>query len=1549
MSIYTDYNAQQSADNSYFSVASVVARVSEYISDESSLVLLEEALKEYYIPAFTVDVTANIITVGIYPIYGEASTIQLSRTPGSEPIVSSGVPPVSASQEVGQYEKIAPLAEISPVSVDPSIHTDSVIKRPIGFDLQDENNTNWHSHYFNVEPIENLLISQCPVVSADQDSNILVENQTRLQVICDIIASKISDFDPEIRETLVNTYDSWESKVLKVQELLSTISAQQAQLLTIVDEDSIKENHLQKHPDATWTSNTNEFGSILTSIKDSLGGEKFLTFPETSEKPYEWWEYGTNSDIRSLVENPHNTYNDSYFSTSRLFQKQIGHHFGFEEKLLPNEATYEDYGVYSSTGQKATSFYISHYEALAYRKLLKEYIAANTSMALGKDSLTTAAVGEIDSNTLKSWYAEEIDALLLEKDSPGSALAWIQNFNEVLENMQKTLKLDISGGSSLLYHQCILKAMDELVDSGIDLAGYLGTENGDPGADTWLDLVGADYVQGTGKTGVFPNLSRQQRQDNEDGSDNHPEGQTLSDNRYIDYSILIRLLYSCNIDDLKLEFSAQEDGVIDFLVNQLLNGGDISTRSNASLFCVGDVVRNIGGLSCNPIVPDRDRSDYMSVPANSDGDMIIQDDRMAPLYFKGREDYLPRSTSSYGAPVNAESIMGVNWQKVNYDGSYQKASGWTSGGNKGSGYSSKYGPVYFHTVTETVLDDYHLETNREGLAKYDERRVYKGNGKSGFQINNFWSGNRHIMPLPDGTIEIKEAFKDWLNNNVANYNTQSDWFDPIQGISRDQGCHVVPTGVLTGALVWTYFWKDPTTGQYERMHADRLYRGSPYFVEATNQVLYTNEPLGFDTPAAPKHPMFKWGWSTGPSTYRGPLSWDYHEEFTAEPWSEGQNNSNREYEANGESNEDIWFLYKVGYGTVWPYTGGEWRMQEGSVGATARDATKYGENEPITDWIFPLEWMAMKYSASDDPGPGPTNTQYIPERYLSDAISAKTDLEEQKDFFLWKGGGLLRFWGILEGIWKRLYRRTHEILIDSLNEMCDGSVDYSIIDNLDETCAEYWVRSLDQIVEMIRDEELDLDQNLRVGYDGNVILVSPDYHNWTKWAQYSKRMEGQSAIDRYNAVLGKEYAIFKSKISDVPSIRVAPPNDVTGKGRQVQWTDLFPLEALRSQSNPNYTGGFGLPRQYIVAYPPSYVRDPLVFQEAEMKLESIRAKNVSTPYGTSREPASSRWIHSYNGFLRIANFLDNIKEPIETFTQFLEDLIVSDELKEVYQEGLVTSDDISKSGKILPLIAENFEKYRSDPNGIGRHWLSLKDNSLMKNILSPPNGDISPFNDAGDNHGYFLCCIGLNEDFVQWTLTNAPARKYFIDIDFVTDGWTEGSTTVDQSEFGIHMPTHSGGTPSLVRCAICLQGGSLYGAAQTNPTKALTVSELSNSMDGLHTWLHLVKGFNMDESTFVDDYAQIYSEFLQTNEEGHFPWAASDFQNDKAVGEVESIYNLSALLFPKNFFMQVIKPREFRKVIPVIVKVPKTSGMFQGNIKFKIFIQDLQANPNIWV
>ena len=80
--VYNHYPTMDS-ENSYYSVKSVLAKVSEAISDEGSLAALETELLKFYIPSFTLNISDNHVVINVYPRQGEEATITLSRQSGS--------------------------------------------------------------------------------------------------------------------------------------------------------------------------------------------------------------------------------------------------------------------------------------------------------------------------------------------------------------------------------------------------------------------------------------------------------------------------------------------------------------------------------------------------------------------------------------------------------------------------------------------------------------------------------------------------------------------------------------------------------------------------------------------------------------------------------------------------------------------------------------------------------------------------------------------------------------------------------------------------------------------------------------------------------------------------------------------------------------------------------------------------------------------------------------------------------------------------------------------------------------------------------------------------------------------------------------------------------------------------------------------------------------------------------------------------------------------------------------------------------------------------
>ena len=269
MSIYSEYTAISSAQNSYYSVASVVAKVSEYIPQESSLNELEELLKSYYIPAFTVDIDDNNLYISVYPLDGAVSYIQVPRVVNSVPVVLQSQPEISDTN-VGFTERIQP-AEIAPVKVDPSIHGDPVIKRPVAkIEMEQEDYTNHFYSVFGWQPIENLFITRFP--QDENDNSKVVEMKAGLGVMQDIIANQLNDLDPEAYQHIIDEYNSWLQKIQAVQEFLQLLTDQQESLKAIIDIPSIKNTFFNTNVQGKWGN----YENTPLSFMDADGVEQVI-------------------------------------------------------------------------------------------------------------------------------------------------------------------------------------------------------------------------------------------------------------------------------------------------------------------------------------------------------------------------------------------------------------------------------------------------------------------------------------------------------------------------------------------------------------------------------------------------------------------------------------------------------------------------------------------------------------------------------------------------------------------------------------------------------------------------------------------------------------------------------------------------------------------------------------------------------------------------------------------------------------------------------------------------------------------------------------------------------------------------------------------------------------------------------------------------------------------------------------------------------------------------------------------------------------------------
>ena len=402
---------------------------------------------------------------------------------------------------------------------------------------------------------------------------------------------------------------------------------------------------------------------------------------------------------------------------------------------------------------------------------------------------------------------------------------------------------------------------------------------------------------------------------------------------------------------------------------------------------------------------------------------------------------------------------------------------------------------------------------------------------------------------------------------------------------------------------------------------------------------------------------------------------------------------------------------------------------------------------------------------------------------------------------------------------------------------------------------------------------------------------------------------------------------------------------------------MLPLEIQANRANPNFERNWGTGANYVSTSTISNLTDPLDFSEAKeySKLSTIEegAANFLFPIaaynGWGVSTAKSEWYLRHGHFLQIRQVIHDVKDVFTEFISFLGSLKISEENRGAYESGLFSLEDIKRAGQILAGIEINKAKYQAGANGISNYWTDLSLNASIIDLLGEWKKGWNNQAEWGSQYdpaaglvkgNYVLTFVGIREEFFR----DMGDDTYQIALDTGTTGWENPSQADgiwfmcrnNSNQWESFPPTHQGTTIIVTKDDWFIKDTD---STLVNASK----QEYKQSMID---WLHCVKGLHIDESVFIPGVEQMYSEFLVENAEDLFPWNKSDFKNGLAVNAVESMYNVSPWLFPMNFFMDVFKAREFRHIIPVLIKVPNTNlgklystdepAMFQGNIKFKL-------------
>jgi len=1527
MSIYTDFTANPNSENSFFSVPNVIARVSEIISTESTLLNLEEELKKYYIPAFTVDFTDNYVVVKVHPLGQEKTTIYISRTGTSEIEIVNTNSSSTADTTTGFSKNIS--GATKEVKVNPAIHADPNVKRPlVKMPLGDESapeGSTWFSDNHSWQPIETIFLTSMP---DNSDARTLKYNSMKsdLSIVLQIVADRMNTLDPEILENLKSVYREWVVKIEQLIEFLTLLSEQQEYLLEIIEWEKIIDNYLN-----------------LVSVSE------FFMNPSDSDSGVQWaLQDESLESLLAVIKD-----NLVHWHTSNWYDGLDLNGGTFGNSTLPKSLVYEGLGpfdpsniqndqgptaqAYVHLGLANGSFYPAGYndpvdtwaEDVYFDRVREKVFEVHTQLKENFEQIQDIDFSDVNSVTIKDWYAEEIDSILTGEESPARAEAWLANYETLSDPMIKTLKTFISGGSGLLVEQSILKAISDLSRNGIELADFLTKdENG----NNWFAEVGSDTAIGLKSTLPYANPIESQLQS--DSPPNPPIA--LSSTNYLNYALLIRYLRK-----IKGFFSHESSNNWFPYIERagfrqsILEA--VESRWDPDIVSLDDFLNYVGTTKLRTVWdPERIGAEVTS----------------AENLWAGNYKY-PNTDSPMTTYMSARQIIGSNWvrEEQKTDGSYSKdlispvvdtthQNRYIQHDENTESYVPKSGPVNFWIPTTAKYDGWDDLANGANISVQNEIKNDFHVESAGSQINTVKGKSLKECVLESEWVTLAD---EWYKDNF-----RSDFDFGTKMKEKSDKMRVLPMGMYTGFLFCAE--KPDSFGAWNKLKS-----------ESSNKQ---------------KSSLWKFAWEGSTNPSRGPLSWGTKSgmgTFSLLPNFDPSDIPD-ELEENPDNNNSPADTFDPGTDEGFGYgeepreeghdvpTPAEWSMQ-GNVFAGSPELSN--ESPIFSNWgkssqkpsgfnpgskdfflshkdakeeakanfgfLIPIEW---KIFSKGRPISEDGDYDYVSVNRQSDNLK----LNRHQSYFKWKGGGLQRIAGTLEGVLKYVYARSLYYLYKFISEEVGFSLDQDVFNNLikDVYIHGVWWPIFSNTVERVyQDCKMAGDGDkwdIKINHEGRIVLHDTAFGNNLYYDPTIQR-QAENTVGVNNQQLIKEYANFQTMVSSKDKITIT-----SSPTREINWNSLYPLEILKLANNPNYLNSYGNFAQYAPPRTASQVRDPLCFTSSEIYTPGLIDEHVQSPYKLVPYKSRKSWMTYWGSYLQIQNLLENIDEPIRSFRDYIQDLEINEEVKEPYQEGLVTKEDISKSSSILKIFQENMELHQADNLGISNYWKSIADENIQINGIS--SVPFSDYNSSLGNDGgkFFIAVIGISDEFIEYTQSKSE-NGYIINLEYVTAGWST-LTPQETDLYGIVRLEPS--VPGLVTTSIRVSGeGELYWQDIVDETEGTLTLDNKNTFAkqkrSLQNWLHLSKGYRLDEASFIPDYEQLYSDFLINNEAGIFPWSSSDFDGQRAIVNVETMYSVSPWLFPKNFYIDVVKARDFRYTVPVLIRVPiDASSRFQGNIKFVV-------------
>lgn len=351
----------------------------------------------------------------------------------------------------------------------------------------------------------------------------------------------------------------------------------------------------------------------------------------------------------------------------------------------------------------------------------------------------------------------------------------------------------------------------------------------------------------------------------------------------------------------------------------------------------------------------------------------------------------------------------------------------------------------------------------------------------------------------------------------------------------------------------------------------------------------------------------------------------------------------------------------------------------------------------------------------------------------------------------------------------------------------------------------------------------------------------------------------------------KSYIKFTSLCSPKNKIEIADEHE------ELIFDDgsYIPPEVLAKDTNQNFKNGHGDAGSYILPEFDIYF-DPLVFKKEEFLSTEPIKKNTS-PIGEINV-----FNYLYEDFLDSTKILsghsffhEKVASALGNFQKFIEGFEINETVKEVFLEGHFDPyKDIRNPKTLVDQIENNRKLYEPDETGISKIWDNISFDVFGKTLHTQEDPIL------------YTYILGLKKDLWENPLVDLIVYPEYYG--------SSGSTSIDGATHTFEYFRPSGNSS--------------------------TWSETEKHSKGLLDYFHVVRGIQCDELSFSSKKTLIYSDQVINSESGILPWVKDDFEEGKPKKEIDPLFNMSPLIFSRNYFYDLCLENEYHRVVAVCIK-----------------------------